>query len=64
MAESTRDQEQPRTAQAADAERMREAARAAADAQEHPPTETVEGGRYRVGDTLVDADGKALKDQG
>lgn len=35
----------------------------AAQADSAPRSETVEGGRYLVGETYVDAEGKALKDQ-
>jgi hypothetical protein len=40
----------------------REQAEVAAELAEHPRDETVEGGRYKVNDRLVDAMGEPIKD--
>lgn len=47
-------------------ERQRQAAREAAAAEatrDQPADETVPGGRYMVGDQLVDSEGKPVKDK-
>lgn len=63
MAENKDKDERVVTREEQTQERQRVAAREASDESENPRDETIPGGKYRVGDQLVNADGEPVKDK-